>query len=130
MTRRHFLKKLFFWSRTAALASLFPPFKLYGKAHASKEGEKRDPGLNDLSLREMASKKMHHGPGRFVNPFTNATPGNPWRIISWKLFHENRFEGFYDEEQVQPLSIDWKPIKLHSGLSVTYLKHAGVMIRI
>jgi L-ascorbate metabolism protein UlaG (beta-lactamase superfamily) len=64
-----------------------------------------------------------------VNPFTDAVHGNPWRILSWKLFHENRFQQFYGEERVLPLPIDWEPIRRHSGLSFTYLKHAAVMIK-
>ncbi|MCP4669230.1 MAG: hypothetical protein GY849_23095, partial [Deltaproteobacteria bacterium] len=55
--------------------------------------------------------------------------GNPWRVISWKLFHENHFKRFYHKEPTRPLSIDWEPIRLHSGLCVTYLKHAGLMIK-
>jgi len=129
LTRRHFFKKFLCWSRTAALVSLFPFRPLFENAYASDKGEQMDPRHHDLSLREMASKKIHHGRGRFVNPFTDAIHGNPWRIISWKLFHENRFKRFYHEEPILPLAIDWEPIKLHSGLSVTYLKHAGVMIK-
>jgi L-ascorbate metabolism protein UlaG (beta-lactamase superfamily) len=109
--------------------SLFPSFRWVEKAHASDKDEQMDPRLHHLSLREMALKKIHHGRDRFVNPFTDADHGNPWRILSWKLFHENLFKQFYEEERVLPLSIDWEPIKRHSGLSLTYLKHAGVMIK-
>jgi L-ascorbate metabolism protein UlaG (beta-lactamase superfamily) len=129
LTRRHFFKKLLFWTGAAARASLFPLLPLYDEVHASKEVEQMHPRFHDLSLREMALKKIHHGRNRFLNPFTDAVHGNPWRIISWKLFHENRFKRFYDEEPVRPLSIDWEPIRLHGGLSITYLKHAGVMIK-
>ncbi|MCP4666247.1 MAG: MBL fold metallo-hydrolase, partial [Deltaproteobacteria bacterium] len=129
MTRRHFFKKFLFWTKTAALASLFPPFSFFERAGASEKDMPVGPRLHGLSLREMALKKIHHGHDRFVNPFTEEVHGNPWRVISWKLFHENHFKRFYHKEPTRPLSIDWEPIRLHSGLSVTYLKHAGLMIK-
>jgi len=36
-------------------------------------------------------KKIHHGNDRFVNPFSSVDFRNPWRMIRWKLFSENRF---------------------------------------
>ena len=49
--------------------------------------------------------------------------------MSWKLFHANRFKKYFDEEQVTPVSIDWEPVRKHHGFSITFLKHAGVMIK-
>ncbi len=111
-----------------ALAGLFPA-SLFENANGSEKGGQTGPPLHNLSLREMASEKNHHGRGRFVNPFTEAVHGNPWRVISWKLFHENHFKRFYNKEPTLPVSIDWEPIRRHSGLSVTYLNHASVMIK-
>jgi L-ascorbate metabolism protein UlaG (beta-lactamase superfamily) len=45
------------------------------------------------------------------------------------LFSENKFKSYYDQEQVVPVSIDWEPIREHGNLSVTFLKHASVMIK-
>lgn len=88
-----------------------------------------DIGRQGISLREMAAKKIHHGDGRFVNPFSRASHGRILRVISWKLFHENRFKSHYDKEPTIPLLVDWKPVKTADGLSITFLKHSTVMIK-
>ena len=85
--------------------------------------------MHGLSLRQIARRKLHHGNSRFVNPFSETTHGRIWKVLSWKLFHENRFKIYYDQEPTTPVSIDWEPIRRHRGLSVTFLKHAGVMIK-
>jgi L-ascorbate metabolism protein UlaG (beta-lactamase superfamily) len=45
------------------------------------------------------------------------------------LFSENKFKSYYDQEQVVPVSTEWEPIREHGNLSVTFLKHASVMIK-
>ena len=51
------------------------------------------------------------------------------RVLHWKLFSQNQFRSYYDQEQVVPVSIDWEPIRDHGNLSVTFIKHASVMIK-
>jgi L-ascorbate metabolism protein UlaG (beta-lactamase superfamily) len=85
--------------------------------------------IRNFSLRELAKKKIHHGDGRFINPFSSAKHGSMWRVLYWKLFAENRFKSFYPQERVAPVEIDWHLIRDHQGCSVTFLKHACVMIK-
>ncbi|MCP4688507.1 MAG: hypothetical protein GY859_10670 [Desulfobacterales bacterium] len=80
-------------------------------------------------LREIAEGKIHHGAGAYLNPFNNGVQGGFWRVASWKLLHKNHFKGFYNQERVRRISIDWKPLREHSGLSVTFLRHASLLIK-
>ena len=91
--------------------------------------EIRPSSFNDFSLRELAQKKVHHGQERFLNPFSTKEHGNMLRVLRWKLFSENKLKAHYDEERVIPVSIDWEPIRDHGSLSVTFVKHASVMIK-
>ena len=85
--------------------------------------------LNGRSLREMARAREHHNSGGFVNPIGLGRDGRLWEVLKWKLFSENKFKKFFADEQVTPVSIDWEPVREHSGSSVTFLKHASVMIK-
>ena len=122
------MKKALHWGR-AALLGLLPGCINRNPVMASREEINIVSTASHLSLREVAEKKMHHGNGRFLNPFSSAERGSFLRVLSWKLFHENRFKSLYKEERVIPFNIDWAPIKAHSGCTVTFLKHASVMIR-
>ena len=83
----------------------------------------------NLSMREIAGRKLHHGPERYLNPFARREHGGFWRVMRWKLFAENRFKGFYQQESVAPVKIDWKQIEQHHDLAVTFLKHATLIIK-
>jgi N-acyl-phosphatidylethanolamine-hydrolysing phospholipase D len=85
--------------------------------------------LNGRSLRNIARKKHHHGSENFVNPLGPEHRGRFWQVMRWKLFHENRFKKSLAEERMVPVSIDWKPIRGHRGFSLTFVKHACVMIK-
>ena len=80
-------------------------------------------------MKVLALSKGHHSRGRFLNPFNDAPRGRLNRVLKWKLFSRNPFRDFYQEETIRPVSIDWKPIVADRGLSVTYLKHATVLIK-
>ncbi len=82
-----------------------------------------------LSLRELALKKIHHAHGRFTNPFSKVRHGNPARILLWKLFSKNHFRQYYHQERVIPVSVDWDSVKRDKGLSVTFLKHATLLVK-
>jgi N-acyl-phosphatidylethanolamine-hydrolysing phospholipase D len=130
MNRRLFLMNLFSWSKWAVLLSSFSSFTSARKnAGASVAQDNHSSGLKDMSLRDLARRKLHHGPDHFINPFSAARHGNLWRVLSWKLFHEKKFKSFYEQERIVPVSIDWEPVRQHQGLSVTYLKHACVLIK-
>ncbi len=84
-----------------------------------------------LNLADLAQAKIHHRPQGFLNPF-NLSPhphGNPWEMIKWKLGSRNLFRPFYADEKVTPVMVDWQKVKDHRGLSITFIKHATVLIR-
>jgi len=112
----------------ALILGLFPFNTVFKAAFA---GEKKNAvGVQPcLSLREIVLKKIHHGKDRFVNPFNSKNFRNPWQMIKWKLFSKNYFKAFYKQEPVIPVSIDWEPVKRSKGLSITFIKHASVMIK-
>ncbi len=85
--------------------------------------------LNGKSMRDITAQRRHHGNGRFLNPFSDASWGKPGRVLQWKLFSKNRFKSFYSEEPTRPVSIDWAPIMAENGLSITYVKHATILIK-
>ena len=129
MTRRLFIKKLLTWSKMAFLFCYLPTASCLKSAKARQKENTIDTQPHSLSLREIALKKNHHGNDHFVNPFSSVDFRNPWQMIKWKLFSENHFKAFYNEERVSPVSIDWEPVKRSKSLSVTFIKHASVMIK-
>jgi N-acyl-phosphatidylethanolamine-hydrolysing phospholipase D len=129
MKRRLFIKKLFTWTKMALMLGLLPTASFSKTANARQKENTIGTQPHSLSLREIVFKKIHHGNDGFVNPFCIVDFRNPWRMIRWKLFSENRFKAFYNEESVIPVSIDWDPVKRSNGLSITCIKHASVMIK-
>ncbi len=87
--------------------------------------------LDGMTLEAMAAARMHHGKdGRFVNPLANGHyRRNLGRVLRWKLFHGNEFEQHLDEQPVTPVSVDWDRIEADPGTSVTFIKHATVLIK-
>jgi L-ascorbate metabolism protein UlaG (beta-lactamase superfamily) len=85
--------------------------------------------LNGRSLRDIAARREHHGNGRFVNPLGLDRSGRLMKVLSWKLFHRNRFEGDLPSQPVVPVELDWQTLGRQDGLSVTFLKHASVMVQ-
>ncbi len=128
MTRRSFMMNLLAWAKMIALAGLFPGAFLR-VVRASERSEPVSAGAEGLSLREIARQKIHHGHGRFKNPFGKTASGSPWELIKWKVLSVNRFKSQYVQERVSPVSPDWKAIDGNRGLSATFLKHAGVLIK-
>lgn len=129
MTRRFFIKKLLTWAKMCLMLGLFPSNSFLKSASAMESENTMGAKHQGLSLREIVLKKIHHGNDGFVNPFSGVDFRNPWQMIRWKLFSENRFKAFYNEESVIPVSIDWEPVKRSNGLSITFIKHASVMIK-
>ncbi len=129
MNRRRFLNTFFTLMKASLAASALPPW-----AYASVGEVKEAPPihykpLNGRSLREIARRREHHGDGRFLNPFGFDRSGRLLKVLSWKLFHRNRFEHVLDQQPVMPVSIDWEPLRRPGALSLTYLKHASLMIQ-
>ena len=82
-----------------------------------------------IDLRAVATQKRHHVDGRFQNPFSSVPRGRLDRVLKWKLFSRNRFRSFYKYESTRPVSVDWAAVRADSGLSITYLKHATVLVK-
>ena len=115
--------------KTAGFMGLLPLVwaQTTGRAIAARRAPyspDRGPGLQ-----ELAAKKLHHGVDQFLNPFSSRSPRNFGRLLTWKLFSKNEYKHLYAREQVRPVSIDWEPVRRHPGVSVTFLKHASLLIK-
>ena len=128
MDRRTFMKKGIGWIKRTAIIGLLP-ISMRNYAMALSENNNTRAQFKHFSLREIAAKKLHHHNGRYLNPFTLRNHGNLWRVLYWKLFSKNHFKSHYYEEQVVPVQVDWKPLKEFNGCTITFLKHATVMIK-
>lgn len=130
MTRRHFIRHLFQSTLSAALFGM-PNACASRNAAISQES----PGglayrpLNGRSMRELAQRKVHHGEGGFKNPFSDVPKGRLGRVLQWKWFSENHFKPYYAEERVTPVALDPDRIVNGSGLEITFIKHAGILIK-
>jgi N-acyl-phosphatidylethanolamine-hydrolysing phospholipase D len=84
-----------------------------------------------FSLKDIAERKLHHENSRFINPFVSLDRYALWRmgqIVYWKFLTRNRFKTFYTNERVIPVAVDWAAATHFNGLSVTWLKHATLLI--
>ncbi len=90
------------------------------------EGRKTGSGM---TLREIASRKLHHRENGFSNPWNHGEDRRFFDVLTWKLFSRNEFRHLYRHERVSPVDIDWEPIARHRGLSVTFITHATVLIK-
>jgi L-ascorbate metabolism protein UlaG (beta-lactamase superfamily) len=126
MTRRNFIQALYNIVKSIVVMVLMPSI--------SSSATNAQPGLHykplaGKSLRGMAREKRHHAPDGFVNPLGPERQGRLWQVMRWKLFQANRFEPFFAQEQIVPVTIDWEQLRHHRGLSITYLKHSTIMIK-
>lgn len=85
--------------------------------------------LRGLSLRDIARRKLHHGRGRFRNPWGPRETRRFGQALRWKLLSRNRFKHRYRNERVRPVTVDWDAVRGHPGLSVTFITHSTVLIR-
>ena len=85
--------------------------------------------LNGRILRELVRRRIHHGRDQFVSPVGIGREGRLWQVMSWKLFHKNEFRKDLRDEKVTPVEVEWEAIRQHSELSVTFLKHASLLIK-
>jgi len=129
MTRRHFIRKFLITFKSLAMLSMMPKTTFAVASADSNTETSHYKLLNGRSLWDIAKEKMHHNSGGFINPLGMNREGRFWEVMKWKLFSNNRFKEFFDEEQVLPVNIDWEPVRQHRGCSVTFVKHASVMIK-
>ena len=129
LSRRSFVVKLLYWLGGFTILMKFSPWVSKNIACASTTINKEMISFKGLSLREIATQKLHHGNPKFINPF------NPFRkkrfldLLKWKLGFNNPYEQEYDLEEVKPVSIDWNKVTEHDGLSVTYINHSSLLVR-
>ena len=83
--------------------------------------------LNGRSLKDISLKKEHHGNGVFINPIGPLRGRRFLQLLKWK-FSPSQFSPYLKDQSVHPIVINWSPIQAHQGVSVTFLKHAGVLI--
>ena len=129
MSRRQFVQNMLVSVKGMFLMSAAAPMAFAAHSGGSGNGKLHYRPLNGRSLREIALRKEHHGNGRFHNPVGIPRNGRFWQVMSWKLFHRNEYEPYLDDQPISPVAVDWEPILRHQGLSVTFLKHACVLIR-
>ena len=128
MHRRRFLNLGLTILKAALAAGL-----LRTVAHAAGDGPAAESTplhyrpLNGRSLRAIARRREHHGDGRFVNPMGLDRSGRLLKILSWKFLHHNAYEAELADQPVRRVTVDWG--RGGDGLSITYLKHASLMLQ-
>ncbi|MCU0559592.1 MAG: MBL fold metallo-hydrolase [Desulfobacterales bacterium] len=128
MNRRRFIDTLLNIAKAAIAASVLPPGVSAALADDAPGSRPHYRPLDGRNLRDIARFRQHHGDGRFINPFSFDRSGRLLKVLSWKLFHRNRFRDELDHQPITPVSVDWEPLRADKGLSLTYLKHAGLMV--
>ncbi len=127
MTRRRFLAALSSSWKAAFAWSLLPPAALAEQAREGPSALHYRP-LRGRSLREIARRKEHHGPGRFVNPVGLDRSGRMLQVLSWKLLHRNPYAEEIVRQRERPLRLDAAAFAARRGLSLTLLKHASLLL--
>ena len=128
MTRRNFILKLLTTLKGWMIFSLMPGIASSAVSADSDKNLLHYKPLNGRSLRDMARAGEHHGSDGFVNPLGMGRQGRFWQVMKWKFFSPNPLKKYFDDERVTPVSVDWEPVKAHKGVSVTFLKHASLVI--
>lgn len=129
MSRRTFLQKLINNLKSLALFQLMASSPVAAAVEATGRSAHYTP-LKGLSLKTLAADKLHHGPdGRFVNPLGRLQRRSLLEVLHWKLFSENQFKAHLDEQPVTNVEVDWPRLKKGNGVSVTFIKHASVLIK-
>ena len=132
-SRRTFLKRMLTWCGMAAM-----PGALSACAGHRVPEQNREliAEVDRFSLREIADRKLHHGDGCYLNVFGGPLHGNPWRPAAVQSVsttdtgvYNYSYVPYYKDQKKVPVNIDWKTIEQGSGPSVTFIKHAGVMIK-
>jgi N-acyl-phosphatidylethanolamine-hydrolysing phospholipase D len=127
MAGKPFIGKLSTALRVALVAQFLPYLKPGIEADGQTPLHYRP--LNGDSLRDIVRRKRHHDGDIFVNPMGISRKRRFWQVLGWKLLHKNAYEEFLGEQPTVPVAIDWEPIKDHQGVSVTYIKHATLLIK-
>ncbi len=128
MNRRVFIKKMFL-SVQAMLLMRFTHPEVLLAGLGKMEGEKQHyRPLNGRSLRDIALRKEHHANGFFINPVGFPRKRRFLQLLKWKL-SQNRFQPYLKDQPLRPITIDWEPVRVYQGVSITFLKHASILIK-
>jgi len=130
MTRRHFMGNLLkrfagavFFGLQGACASRA------GSNGATLSDTLSYRPLNGRSMRDLARRKMHHGDGIYLNPFSDISKGRIGRVLRWKWFSQNHFKPYYADEKITPVLLDRRAVGADNGLKITLIKHAGLLLQ-
>ncbi len=131
MHRRVFLQKMITGLQAMALYHMVTPTAAARAAiDPSGPPQTHYRPLNGTSLRALAAAKAHHGPdGLFLNPLGVPRRRKFGQLLRWRLLSENRFKAHLDAQPVTPVRVDLDKVYDHGGLSVTFIKHASVLIK-
>jgi len=136
ITRRMLLKKWFAWCSMAVMPGLFSTCGGSNTLKSTEIDSQFAAEAKNLSLREIADRKLHHGDGCFLNLFGGPIHGSPWRpSLSQPVknpdsaLYKYSYVPYYKDERVKPVSIDWQSVQNTSELSITFIKHACIMIK-
>lgn len=129
MNRRKFMKTGLTLGKWGALFGILPFCSGCGKPESDSARKEFLGKAAQLKLKEIAQRKIHHGKGMFLNPFSTREHRNMWKVLRWKLFGKNRFKSFYKDEATIPVKIDWDVVDKKKGCAVTFIKHSCIMIR-
>lgn len=130
MNRRLFIRKMIAGLKSMALLNIMPASAVLAATSEAARQPHYQP-LNGRTLRSLAASKAHHGPnGQFLNPLGDARKRRKLgELLRWKLFSENEFKPHLAEQPVTPVHVDWTQLKNGNGASVTFIKHATVLIK-
>ncbi|MDA8142081.1 MAG: MBL fold metallo-hydrolase [Desulfobacteraceae bacterium] len=129
MSRRNFIRKILAGLKTLAVLQLMPASPAMAAIQRPANNPHYTP-LNGSTLQALAAAKTHHGPnGRFINPLGRLQRRSLWEVLHWKLFSENQFKDHLDQQPITQVQVDWPQVKRNNGVSVTFIKHASVLIK-
>ena len=131
-----FLKQWLAWCSMAAVPGVLSGCGGRNILNTSGKDGQIVTEAQNLSLKEIAHRKLHHGDGCFLNLFGGPLHGNPWRPSLSQptknpddALYNYSYAPYYKDERKVPVSIDWKSVKRNSRLSITFIKHASIMIK-
>ncbi len=127
--RRKFLSKMLTGMKALPVMGLLPPSVLSAATDQANDSALHYRPLNGDQLTDIVKRKLHHGPDRFLNPLGLSREGRFGELLEWKFFSFNEFSSHLNDQPVIPFTVNWEAVKDHPGLSVTYLKHAGLFIK-
>jgi L-ascorbate metabolism protein UlaG (beta-lactamase superfamily) len=131
MARRTFLQKTIQGLKAMALFNFMPGPVAHAAVEPVSDDDLHYKLLDGVSLKELVARKAHHGvDGRFHNPLGDARRRRRFgELLRWKLFAENGYQRYLDEQPITPVRVDWQGLEKTDGVSVTFIKHASVLIK-